>query len=391
MGRNEHRAMEILEKNRKIQKKQIEDYHGIWLKEMGDGILACFSSALSAVYCGNTIINQTKENPDHQIRVAIHIGEVVFANGDVFGDGVNIASRIETVAEAGQICVSGSVAENIKNIEGISVKFIEEKEFKNVDTPIRLHSVSVEKEFPVSEPRPSLAGLKKNKEMPPLPHVAPPTNQVYNEAELKVASRALYGFGWKQMKKFFLPLFLIMVVLIFAEIPMGFLDNESGAFAQIFQVAYWFFILGPLDYGSSFVFLKAARDSEPDIKEIRVGFYYYLKVITARLLVTAIVALGFLMVIVPGIIFACRLALVPYLVVDRGLDAIKAVEESWKMTKGHASTIFWMGVLILPIALAGLIAFGVGIVVSIMWIKLAFASLYIAINQITPPQAATTS
>jgi uncharacterized membrane protein len=193
------------------------------------------------------------------------------------------------------------------------------------------------------------------------------------------------------MKKFFLPLFLIMVVLIFAEIPMGLLDDESGAFAQIFQVAYWFFILAPLDYGSSFVFLNAARDSEPDIKEIRVGFYYYLKVITARLLVTAIVALGFLMVIVPGIIFACRLALVPYLVVDRGLDAIKAVEESWKMTKGHASTIFWMGVLILPIALAGLITFGVGIVVSIMWIKLAFASLYIAINQITPPQASTTS
>ena len=94
--------------------------------------------------------------------------------------------------------------------------------------------------------------------------------------------------------------------------------------------------------------------------------------------------------IVPGIIFACRLALVPYLVVDRGLDAIKAVETSWKMTKGHASTIFWMGVLILPIALGGLIVFGVGVIVSMMWIKLAFASLYVAINQMTieePPQA----
>ena len=258
MGRNEHRAMTILEKNRKIQKKLIEDYHGIWLKEMGDGVLACFSSALNAVYCGNNIIDKTKDDPDHQVRVAIHIGEVVFANGDVFGDGVNIASRIETVAEAGQICVSGSVAENIKNIEGISVKFITEREFKNVETPIRLHSVSVEKEFPVSEPRPSLAGLKKNKEMPPLPHVAPPTNKEYHEVELKVASSALYGFGWKQMKKYFLPLFLIMVVMIFAEIPMGILDEESGAFSRIFQLAYWFFILAPLDYGSSFVFLNAA-------------------------------------------------------------------------------------------------------------------------------------
>jgi len=181
-----------------------------------------------------------------------------------------------------------------------------------------------------------------------------------------------------------LPLFLIVVILAFAQIPLRvFEEGESGAFAQIFQVAYWFFIVAAIDYGSSFVFLSAARDSEPDIKEIRVGFYYYLNVITARLLVTAIVALGLFMVVVPGIIFACRLALVPYLVVDKGLDAIKAVETSWKMTRGHARTIFWMGLLILPIILAGLIAFGIGVIVSFMWIKSAFASLYVAIDQST--------
>lgn len=384
MGRNEHRALEVLENNRKIQKKLIESYHGIWLKEMGDGILACFSSALNAVYCGNTIIKQTQEDPDHQVRVAIHIGEVVFANGDVFGDGVNIASRIETITQAGQICVSGAVAENIKNIEGISLDFIGDKEFKNLDAPIKLHSVIVEKEFPVSEPKPSLAGLKKNLQMPPLPYVAPPSQKVYNEVALGIGTRALYSFGWKQMKKFFLPLFLIVVILAFAQIPLAvFDDNENGPFAQIFQAAYWIFIISPLDYGSSFIFLGAARDSEPDLKEMRVGFYYYLNVLTARLLVSAIVALGLLMVLVPGIIFACRLVLVPYLVVDKGMDAIKAVETSWKMTKGHASTVFWMGALILPIFIAGLIVFGIGVIVAFMWIKSAFAALYVAIDQKT--------
>ena len=89
------------------------------------------------------------------------------------------------------------------------------------------------------------------------------------------------------------------------------------------------------------------------------------------------------MVVVPGIIFACRLALVPYLVTDKGLDAIKAVETSWKMTRGHAMTIFWMGFLIFPIMVAGLIVFGVGAIVAWMWIKSAFASLYVAINQKT--------
>ncbi|MCZ6899065.1 MAG: hypothetical protein O7F74_02400 [Bacteroidetes bacterium] len=384
MGRNEHRAMEVLEKNRKTQKKLIEDYHGIWLKEMGDGVLACFSSALNAVYCGNSIINKTKDDPNHQVRVAIHIGEVVFANGDVFGDGVNIAARIETVAQAGQICVSGSVAENIKNIEGVSVKFIEEKVFKNVDAPVRLHSVTVDKEFPVSEPKYSLAGLKKNIQMPGFPQVAPPQQKIYSEVELTIAARKLYKFAWRQMKKFFLPLFLIVVILAFAQIPMRIFDeDESGAFAQIFQLAYWFFIIAPIDYGATFVFLIVARDSEPDIKELRVGFYYYLNVITARLLVTAIVLLGLFMVVVPGIIFACRLALVPYLVTDKGLDAIKAVETSWKMTRGHAGTIFWMGFLIFPIMVAGLIVFGIGAIVAWMWIKSAFASLYVAINQKT--------
>ena len=93
------------------------------------------------------------------------------------------------------------------------------------------------------------------------------------------------------------------------------------------------------------------------------------------------VVLGLIMLVIPGIIIACRLALVPYLVMDRGLDAIKAVETSWRMTKGYTWKIFWMGFLIVPILLAGLITFGIGVIVSWMWINAAFAALYMAFNQ----------
>ena len=84
--------------------------------------------------------------------------------------------------------------------------------------------------------------------------------------------------------------------------------------------------------------------------------------------------------IIPGIIFACKLAFTPYLVVDRKMEVIEAVKESWRMTDGHAWTVFLIGLLAIPICIAGLICFGVGIIVSLMWIRLTFASLYHAVS-----------
>ena len=61
------------------------------------------------------------------------------------------------------------------------------------------------------------------------------------------------------------------------------------------------------------------------------------------------------------------------------MKVIEAVKESWRMTDGHAGTVFLIGLLAIPICIAGLICFGVGIILSIMWIRLAFASLYHAV------------
>ena len=91
---------------------------------------------------------------------------------------------------------------------------------------------------------------------------------------------------------------------------------------------------------------------------------------------SAIIGIGIVFLIVPGIILACRLAFVPFLVVDKKLDAVKAVEESWRMTRGHGWTIFLMAIMVIPIAIAGFAALGIGIIFSIIWINLAFASIY---------------
>jgi len=86
------------------------------------------------------------------------------------------------------------------------------------------------------------------------------------------------------------------------------------------------------------------------------------------------------LLIVPGIIFACRLAFVRYLVVDRNMDPVSAIKESWRMTRSHAWDIFALGLLAIPITIAGLICLGVGVIPAIMWIRASFASMYYAVS-----------
>ena len=106
MDDDEQKAFELLKKNRQVQRPIIESYNGKWLKEMGDGVLASFLTVTDAVYCAAAIQKTCEEHPDLNLRIGIHQGEVVFDGEDVFGSGVNIASRLEPLAPAGGILVS---------------------------------------------------------------------------------------------------------------------------------------------------------------------------------------------------------------------------------------------------------------------------------------------
>lgn len=102
----------------------------------------------------------------------------------------------------------------------------------------------------------------------------------------------------------------------------------------------------------------------------------YLHIVLANLLVVALVVLGFFALLVPGIIIACRLSFVSYIVMDKKLDPIEAVELSWKLTKGHGWQIFFMGLTSFFIIIFGLILLIVGIFPALMWIGSSFATLY---------------
>ncbi|MCK5277444.1 MAG: DUF975 family protein, partial [Cyclobacteriaceae bacterium] len=106
----------------------------------------------------------------------------------------------------------------------------------------------------------------------------------------------------------------------------------------------------------------------------------YLNIVLANLLMFAIIGLGFIFLIIPGIILACRLAFVPYLVMDKNLEPVAAVEKSWEMTRGYGWKIFGMGMLAIPIFILGLICLFVGVIFALIWISAAFAAMYHAID-----------
>jgi hypothetical protein len=195
-----------------------------------------------------------------------------------------------------------------------------------------------------------------------------------------------YAFAWQQMWKYFLYLFLIIVVVAIAQSPGSAMkdaaqENSPGLIVlQIMFAAYWLLVLPVLDFGADLLFLRAMRDEKIDLKELFIGFKNnYLNIILAHLIWIAIVGIGFLL-IVPGIILACRLAFIPYLVMDKNMEPVAAVEKSWGMTRGHGWKIFGMGLLAILIFILGILCLVVGIFFAIIWISGAFAALYHAID-----------
>ena len=144
MGDDEQMAFELLNKNRLVQKPLIEQYRGKWIKELGDGVLSTFSTITDALNCACSIIKACAQVDGLRLRIGIHHAEIVFENNDVFGDGVNIASRLQSIASIGGICISEAVRNNVANRKEIKTRFIKEEILKHVREPIRIYEVVID-------------------------------------------------------------------------------------------------------------------------------------------------------------------------------------------------------------------------------------------------------
>lgn len=141
MGESEKKAFETINANREIHKRHTEKHHGKIVKELGDGLLTVFENGTEAVVCAIAIQKESREK-NIPLRIGIHEGEVVFRDGDVFGDGVNIASRIQAEAVPGGVCISDTVYRIIKNKEDIKAESIGKKSLKNVKESLNLYQLN---------------------------------------------------------------------------------------------------------------------------------------------------------------------------------------------------------------------------------------------------------
>ncbi|MEN9571481.1 MAG: hypothetical protein RL172_2712, partial [Bacteroidota bacterium] len=142
MQQDEARAMQLKDKLKTTLEKELQLHGGRLIKFSGDGALCSFGSALEAVKAAISAQLVMQQAPTVPLRIGIHQADVLFDESDVFGDGVNIASRLESMAVPGSIFVSGKVVDDIKNHTEIQTTSLGKYVLKNVAQPVEIFAIS---------------------------------------------------------------------------------------------------------------------------------------------------------------------------------------------------------------------------------------------------------
>src|SRR5438093_5397085 len=129
---------------------KIAQHHGRIVKLTGDGMLVEFPSVVNAVACAAKVQRGMRDrNADVpqgsriEFRIGVNLGDVIVEGEDIFGDGVNVAARLESIAKPGGITISGSVRDHVGNRLDLAFEDMGEQTLKNIERPIRVYSVSL--------------------------------------------------------------------------------------------------------------------------------------------------------------------------------------------------------------------------------------------------------
>ena len=166
MQEDEEKAIGNRERHKNILQRSIADHGGEILQYYGDGTLSIFGSAIEAVECAIEIQNQLQIEPKIPLRIGIHTGDIVYDDEGIYGDGVNIASRIEGLATSGSVLISEKLYDEVKNHKGFNTVSLGRFELKNVKKPLEVFainnnglSIPHEKDFDQTEDLKSIAVL----------------------------------------------------------------------------------------------------------------------------------------------------------------------------------------------------------------------------------------
>ena len=148
MGEDELATVQTLTSYKETMRKLIKHYRGRVVDSTGDNLLAEFASVVDAVQCAvevqqvlNSKNDSLPENRRMFFRIGINLGDVLEEGDRIFGDGVNIAARIESMADGGGICISGTAYDQIKNKLALAYDFLGEHAVKNISDPVRVYKV----------------------------------------------------------------------------------------------------------------------------------------------------------------------------------------------------------------------------------------------------------
>jgi adenylate cyclase len=153
MGEDEEGTTRTLNTYREVMTGLIQHHHGRVVDATGDNILAEFASVVDAVRCAVEIQKELKtrnealpENRRMEFRIGINLGDVIEEEGKLFGDGVNIAARLESLSEAGGICISGTAYDHVENKLSLGYQYLGEQTVKNIAKPVRVYRARIEPE-----------------------------------------------------------------------------------------------------------------------------------------------------------------------------------------------------------------------------------------------------
>ena len=147
MGNDETTALSILQNQQCLINPIVDNHKGKIIKKMGDGMLIEFPSTVEAVECATQMQNSIKsynlsnDNIEFHLRIGIHLGDVVILGDDILGDGVNIASRIEPMANPDGICITEAVYQSVKSKLKLDAKRIDEVDLKNIDDKYTIYKI----------------------------------------------------------------------------------------------------------------------------------------------------------------------------------------------------------------------------------------------------------
>jgi class 3 adenylate cyclase len=168
MGEDEEQTLKTFRGHKKVFESLVAMHRGRIFNTAGDAILAEFASAVEAVRCATDIQAALRTRNDQlppsrqvRFRMGINLGDVMEQGQDLMGDGVNVAARLQTAAEPGGICISGSVHDQVRNKLSLSFLSLGEKNYKNIQQPVRTFSIT-EAEGAGLLPSPKLDGNKNS-------------------------------------------------------------------------------------------------------------------------------------------------------------------------------------------------------------------------------------